>query len=324
MNQKLKKVLSLSLAGVLAVPFLSVFASCGKDGKKKGDRNENDVLVFSSGEFDGVFNPFFSTSAYDSSIVGQTMISMLGSDDYGKNVTYGVNEPVVALDFNETMYEDKQGTVETDEGNEDGSTIYQIVLKNNIKFSDGQPLTAHDVLFNMYVYLDPNYTGSSTMYSTKIQGLAAYQYQDPSITDGAAALMEETFAACASQRIDAIVAYVTEQKNWQSLADTYVSLCKNAGVTLTYGETEILADIEKIKTEWKKELETDWNAYASDVASYEKEYTFTKGWQVYFYEEGLISRKKDPAFPQATVYLKDANGKYVIDWEAAGMRGGYQ
>ncbi len=34
-----------------------------------------------------------------------------------------------------------------------------------------------DVLFNIYVYLDPVYTGSSTMYSTEIVGLAEYRTQ---------------------------------------------------------------------------------------------------------------------------------------------------
>lgn len=130
--------------------------------------NEDTVLNLSTGDLDGVFNPFFATSAYDSAIVGQTQISMLGSDDAGENVTYGVNEPVVTLDYNETSYR-ADGTP-TPDGSSNGYTVYQMVLKNDILFSDGQPLTAHDVLFNLYMYLDPNYTGSSTLYSTDIQG----------------------------------------------------------------------------------------------------------------------------------------------------------
>ncbi|MDE6411922.1 MAG: hypothetical protein K2L02_05255, partial [Clostridia bacterium] len=46
-----------------------------------------------------------------------------------------------------------------------------------LQFSDGKPLTINDVMFNIYEYLDPVYTGSSTMYSTKIQGLAKYRTQ---------------------------------------------------------------------------------------------------------------------------------------------------
>ena len=178
MNRKFLKLISLTLALATAFP---VFAGCkdkGNDSSSSGSgtteqtgkklNNEEDVLVFSSGDFDGVFNPFFSTSAYDSSVVGQTQISMISSDDTGNNVTFGKDEPVVTFDYSEIMY-DAAGNVTT-LGDENGTTVYQMVLKDDILFSDGQPLTAHDVLFNMYVYLDPNYTGSSTMYSTDIVG----------------------------------------------------------------------------------------------------------------------------------------------------------
>ena len=88
MNRKFLKLISLTLALATAFP---VFAGCkdkggddssssGSGTVSKGLNNEEDVLVFSSGEFDGVFNPFFSTSAYDSSVVGQTQISMISSD----------------------------------------------------------------------------------------------------------------------------------------------------------------------------------------------------------------------------------------------------
>ncbi|MBQ8885485.1 MAG: hypothetical protein IJY62_03865 [Clostridia bacterium] len=312
MNQKVLKVLSLSLAAVVAAPFVSVLASCSKD-KKSGNRNDDEVLVFSSGEFDGVFNPFFSTSAYDSTIAGQTQIGMMGSDENGKNVTYGVNEPVVALDFNETMYSDKNATQVTSEGSEDGITVYQIVLKNGIKFSDGEPLTAHDVLFNMYVYLDLVYSGSSTMYSTKIQGLSAYQYQDPNITDGRAEQLEDSFQAAASQRASIIANYVLDE-NWQSLVPSYVAQCKTFGVDVTYGEEEIKADIARIKDWWKEELGSDWTANTGDLESYQKEYPFTKAWQIYFFVEGLISVETETAANGTQVEKKDANGKYVIDW----------
>ena len=100
MKRKFLKLMSLTLALVTAFP---VFAGCKDKGGDessssgsgsteqtgKGFDNEKDALVFSSGEFDGVFNPFFSTSAYDSSVVGQTQISMISSDDTGNNVTFG-------------------------------------------------------------------------------------------------------------------------------------------------------------------------------------------------------------------------------------------
>ena len=101
MSKKLLKVMCLTLATIAS---LSFFAGCNKGNggtSSDGDttetvetRNENKALVFSSGEFDGIFNPFFGTSAYDTGVTGQTQISMLSADDTGNSVTFGKDEPV--------------------------------------------------------------------------------------------------------------------------------------------------------------------------------------------------------------------------------------
>ena len=326
MNRKFLKLISLTLALATAFP---VFAGCkdkGNDSSSSGSgtteqtgkklNNEEDVLVFSSGDFDGVFNPFFSTSAYDSSIVGQTQISMISSDDTGNNVTFGKDEPVVTFDYSEIMY-DAAGNVTT-LGDENGTTVYQMVLKDDILFSDGQPLTAHDVLFNMYVYLDPNYTGSSTMYSTDIVGLRNYQMQtEGEVSEGAAAAMDRTFATLAGLRTKAIVEYVMD-KNWNSAVATYNKQCADQQIAKTYDEESINKDIARIKELWIEEITTDWNAASSDLASMQTEYPFTKTWQLYFYNEGLISRKSTTT-AGVTTYPKDTNGKYIIEWENYGI-----
>lgn len=320
MNKKFLQSLCLTLATMMSV---STFAGCGGNQGDGGVdtntaewRNENKVLVFSSGEFDGVFNPFFGTSAYDTSITGQTQISMISADDTGNNVTFGRDEPVVTLDYNETMY-DTYGDVTTT-GDEDGTTVYQFVLKNNILFSDGQPLTAHDVLFNMYVYLDPNYMGSSTMYSTDIKGLKSYQQQvEDEMTEEQVAALEQKFMVWAGLRINAIKAYVNEETNWETLAGLYEDSYNDFvdGGNKVYGETEIKADIARIRELWNEEIVRDWNAAGAGLESMKEEYPFGDSqWQLYFYNAGLISRKKDPAYPNAEVFMKDANGKWIIEW----------
>ena len=328
MNRKFLKLISLTLALATAFP---VFAGCKNKGgnesndgnssggstqvEGKGFNNEEDALVFSSGEFDGVFNPFFSTSAYDSSVVGQTQISMISSDDTGNNVTFGKDEPVVTFDYSEIMY-DAQGNVTTT-GDENGTTVYQMVLKDDILFSDGQPLTAHDVLFNMYVYLDPNYTGSSTMYSTDIVGLRNYQMQEEGeVSEGAAAAKERTFATLAGLRAKAIVEYVTEG-SWSSAVATYNKQCADQQIPGNYNEDAINADIARIQELWIEEITMDWNAASSDLAAMQTEYPFTKPWQLYFFNEGLISRKSNTV-AGVTTYPKDDSGKYIIEWNKFG------
>lgn len=159
------------------------FAAVACKPKDPGPTNqkynpEERPLAMSISTPDGVFNPFFSTSAYDSTIVGMTQIGMLGTDKEG-NITCGDNEPVVVKDYRITTASDES------------TTTYEFILKNGIKFSDGKPLTMKDVLFNLYVYLDPAYTGSATIYSTKIVGLNNYRKQQlGDITDSAMSAFE--------------------------------------------------------------------------------------------------------------------------------------
>ena len=77
--KKSKKIISLVLAIVITISCVSSLFSCGGDNGPVID-NENTRLVLSSMELDGVFNPFYSSSAPDGSVVGMTQIGMLSSD----------------------------------------------------------------------------------------------------------------------------------------------------------------------------------------------------------------------------------------------------
>ena len=152
-----KRILCLLLCAAMCLGMGAAFTGCSS-GK--------DAFVIMTEQLDGLFNPFYYTSAADGTIVAMTQIGMLGSKYVNGEVevAYGEDEAVVVKDYD---------IVE----NDDDTTTYTFVLKNGIKFSDGHPLTMEDVLFNYYVYLDPVYTGSNTLYSTKIQGLSEYRTQ---------------------------------------------------------------------------------------------------------------------------------------------------
>ena len=157
-KNKLFRVMSTALCSVMAFSTVASFAGCTE--KKK------DSVTIMTEELSGLFNPFYATSGTDMDVVGMTQISMLSTDEKGNPVA-GDDHPTVVQDFEYKII---------GEG-EDAKTVYTFVLKNDLKYSDGHPLTMQDVLFNMYEYLDPVYTGSSTMYSIDIQGLAQYRTQ---------------------------------------------------------------------------------------------------------------------------------------------------
>ncbi len=177
----MKKIISLLLCAVMCLTAMLTLAGCKKnkgDGSGSGNGGNGgsnpDALIIMTEALDGLFNPFFSTSANDATIVSMTQIGMLTSKYVNGEavVAYGEDEATATLDFESYYDEDLD------------QTVYTFVIKNGIQYSDGHPLTIEDVLFNLYVYLDPAYTGSATIYSTEIQGLAAYRAQDPDIKDG--------------------------------------------------------------------------------------------------------------------------------------------
>lgn len=296
----MKKIKTIALAcGIVmcASATMPLLTGCGAKIS-----NETTPLVFSSQEFDGVFNSFYSTNASDSEIAGMTQISMLSADADGK-VACGDAEPVVVKDYNTVMY-DKNGNISTD-GDKDGKTVYQFIIKKGIKFSDGQDLTIKDVLFSLYTYLDPVYTGSSTIYSTDIQGLAKYRLQNPLATgdiSDAESGFEEGFQQSAEDRIADLVDYLDGK--YTPAADELVRIQK---------------DIETVKKEFKNELTSDWNTCSDQIESYQKEYKLQYGgqeWEIFCIMEGMITVEKN-----SLGYPKKENGLKLLDYAGINYQG---
>ncbi len=289
-------------AGLLAAAVAVSFVGCGgKGGPAKTFDNENDPVVFSTLEVDKVFNPFFYTTGPDGTITGLTQLSMLSSDEDG-NVAYGEDEACIVLDYEEKT---------TGEG-EAQRTEYKFVLKNNIRFSDGVYLSMKDVLFNFYVYLDPVYTGSSTIYSTDIVGLQEYRTQEADEYEQDAFMQQ--FENAARSRIDNLstAAYdilreagtagldlTTFRTKLQEYQDSKGEAYKNI-----VNDFNLVADTNgRNGVSFREELETDWsnslNSYDTMVFQDEKkeEYKglFTTDVEVFLYNEGYITWNRKEA-----------------------------
>ncbi len=293
MNKTMKRLTCLAMACCIAMPLVAC-------GSQENDP-ETQPLVLSTDALDGKFNPFYATSATDVTIAGQTQISMLSLDRDG-NIVCGQDQPTVALDYKTTMYDTAQqgtGNVTTDASTAK-RTEYEFVIKKGIKFSDGNDLTIDDVLFNLYVYLDPLYMGSSTIYSTKIQGLTAYRTQNKNATnDGGDSNIKENFYTQADIRIS----YVMDK--YGKLAGSYETGYKPSD------EPTMAEDFALAKKLFKEEVESDWTANYGSLESYEAEYSFTQDWEVYYLNAGLVNieyKKQTNGTYQA---MKDANGKYI-------------
>ncbi|MFA7561227.1 MAG: ABC transporter substrate-binding protein [Candidatus Izemoplasmatales bacterium] len=140
--------------------------------------NDDFTLLLQSSTMDGIFSPYFYSSAYDGEVVGLTNVSLLALDETGAVVASDYY-PTVAQSYS-IFYTDNLTTYAEKAEYEDGDyVVYEMVIKNGAKFSDGTVIDADDVLYNYYVYLDPAYSGSSTLYTLPILGLGNYRTQVP-------------------------------------------------------------------------------------------------------------------------------------------------
>ena len=322
-----KRVLSFILCIAMCMGMVSMLSGCGGATK--------DAFVIMTEQLDGLFNPFYYTSAPDGTIVSMTQIGMLGSKYVNGEVevAYGEDEAVVVKDYD---------IVE----NDDDTTTYTFVLKNGIKFSDGHPLTMEDVLFNYYVYLDPVYTGSNTLYSTDILGLSEYRTQTVgSGADSSNDLIASQASTRAQARINELVnlfraelkASSTNEVSYESMVEAIKAYNVSSGFQSAISNNpdevtneQLLEDYEYALKLFKEELGDD---YLSAQESYTEEpyksheefsdeifcFMYTEGYVEVEYaegEDGKIDRTKIEKLTRQypdSVKDKDAAIDYIFN-----------
>lgn len=107
-------------------------------------------------------------------------------------------------------------------------TRYTAELKNNPTFSDGSPLTAQDVLFSLYVYLDPGYSGEAALKDLNIVGLKSYLLQIPEAHIKAAAELMPLIHAAGEDHVctDADAWNETQQRFYWEAYNEYAAACE--------------------------------------------------------------------------------------------------
>lgn len=126
-----------------------------KNPKAAKDRG-TDTLIIGSNEFDGCFNPLgYSSSSYDWEVFHSLFEPLMAPDEKGEMTEYRLAE-----------------SCEISEDN----LSYTFKLRDGLKWSDGQPLTAKDIEFSFKIMCDKTYSGENDMISggTVIAGTKAY------------------------------------------------------------------------------------------------------------------------------------------------------
>lgn len=182
--KKAKQVLALLTAAAMC---LGVLAGCNKTSSdastSTGSTSEaataetaghaDDTLVVAMTGLEGKFSPFFATSAQDNDIMSLNQLVLFGTDRMGEMVLNGIEGETRAYNGTDYTYYGPADCVVTE--NADGTVTYDITMRDDLVFSDGEPVTIDDVIFSIYVYLDPTYDGATTWYSLPIEGMEAYR-----------------------------------------------------------------------------------------------------------------------------------------------------
>ncbi len=182
----MKKLLAMLLAAVMLLSVMGAVAETADQGTP---------LVVATSTLSEKFSPYFADTAYDQDVVNMTQASMMTTDRTGGIIYNGIEGETHAYNGTDyTYYGTGDLSVDFDEAT--NITTYTYKMREDLKFSDGEPMTIDDVIFNYYVFLDPAYNGSTTLNSYDILGLQAYRTQIPEASlDEVNAVIEAVKAA---------------------------------------------------------------------------------------------------------------------------------
>ena len=145
----------------------------GEDATDETVGNPDGTVVIAETGFEGKFSPFFAASAPDQAAHALTQAVLLNADRRGEIIMHGIEGETRSYNGTDYTYYGLADCEVTE--NDDGTVTYAITLRDDVTFSDGTPMTIDDVIFNMYVYMDPTYDGSATFYSVPIVGIDEYR-----------------------------------------------------------------------------------------------------------------------------------------------------
>ena len=219
-----KKLMALLLTGVMAASTVSVpvFAEEAEGG------SSDTPLVIGQTNFSEKFSGLFHEAVPDQQIAENVGEYLFGSDRTGAIIYNGIEGETHEYNGTEYTYTGLSDVTVT-EGEDE--TVYNFKLREDATFSDGEPLTADDLIFTYYVLSDTDYDGNATFYSTNIKGMKNYRLNstaadsitDEDVANTLADMPDEVAARVKDELIVPLLTseYEWAQTAWEDYADAY-------------------------------------------------------------------------------------------------------
>lgn len=152
--------------------------------EEKEEVSERDYIAIGYSDPGGNFSPFYARSEGARDAVAITSVRLLTTDGDG-NALYDAASTGAGIADLSVEYSAFSGT-----------TAYTWTLAEDLRFSDGERLTADDVIFSYYVLCDYSYSGPVRVNALPIVGLKDYQRQTTeSAYSGYASQFDAIYAA---------------------------------------------------------------------------------------------------------------------------------
>ena len=178
MSNKLRKLIAIGAVAVMALSTIAMAEEATTEevvaeAAEAVREGEGGNMVYVTSPFGQKFSPFFATTAYDMEVVDLTQVLALAADRGGAIIEHGIEGETINYNGTDYTYYGMGDVTITQ--NDDGTVDYEIHIRDDQKFSDGEPITIDDYIFSFYVYADPTYDGATTLYALPIEGMEEYR-----------------------------------------------------------------------------------------------------------------------------------------------------
>lgn len=135
---------------------------------------EERALKIAANAYSYTYSPFYEDGEFDALVNDLTGVRLLGLDRSGNAVTSGIDGERryyegVAYSYTGIADVSESYNEETDE------TVFSVRLRDNVRFSDGESMDADDLIFTLYMLLDPSMSDRSALQNVDIKGAVNYR-----------------------------------------------------------------------------------------------------------------------------------------------------
>ena len=191
-------------------------------------------LTIAVGAMTGAFSPFYPGTDGDAAVLALTQLPLLPADRSGAVVLGSGSGETIPFHGADYRYDGAADVTVT--ANDDGTVSFDFTLRDGLYFADGEPVTADDVIFTMYVLCDPLYDGPSAFAQLPIVGLDDYRANFASLFDLLLAAGPDNDDFSAWPRMTQVVFWNELERAGEAFAQEIIDFCVDRGYAATAPE----------------------------------------------------------------------------------------